>query len=251
MSFGDRLRTRREELNISRAELAEALGVSRSAIGNYETGVSFPKEDVLLRLFDCLKVEPNYLYRDSFHGEEQVLSHKERVLLEKYRSLPAVGRETVRSVVDALCIYRDEVDQAQMEPEERTIPLYQSPAAAGYAAPVFGDDFKYIVVRDDVPSGAEFAVRIQGDSMMPWIEDGSIVYVNHDPLVAGDVGIFCVDGEMLCKQYYRDPLGVVYLFSLNRNRAAADVVLGTSSGRHLACFGRVMMHTLPLPGKNN
>ena len=52
-----------------------------------------------------------------------------------------------------------------------------------------------------------------------------MVYVNHDPLQSGDVGIFCVDGDMLCKQYYRDPLGMVYLFSLNRARADADVVL--------------------------
>ena len=66
MSFGEQLRRRREELGISRAELAEALGVSRSAIGNYETGVSAPKEEVLLRLFDALRVDPNYLYRDSF-----------------------------------------------------------------------------------------------------------------------------------------------------------------------------------------
>ena len=48
MSFGEQLRKRREELGMSRDVLAEALGVSRSAIGNYETGVSVPKEDVLL-----------------------------------------------------------------------------------------------------------------------------------------------------------------------------------------------------------
>ena len=72
-------------------------------------------------------------------------------------------------------------------------------------------------------------MRIQGDSMEPYIHDGSVVYVNHDPLRAGDVGIFCVDGDMLCKQYYRDPLGVVYLFSLNRRRADADVILPPSS----------------------
>ena len=77
--------------------------------------------------------------------------------------------------------------------------------------------------------------------------DGSVVYVNHDPLRAGDVGIFCVDGDMLCKQYYRDPLGVVYLFSLNRRRADADVILPPSSGRSLTCFGRVMLHGLPIP----
>lgn len=249
MSFGQRLRARREELNLSRAELAETLGVSRSAIGNYETGVSFPKEEVLLRLFDCLRVDPNYLYRDSFHGAADTLSHSERTLLKKYRSLLPVGRETVRSVVDALCAYRDELEQEQPEQELRLIPLYRNPAAAGYAAPVFGEDFDSVPVTDAVPQGAEFGVRIQGDSMTPWIEDGSVVYVNRDPLAAGDVGIFCVDGDMLCKQYYRDPYGLVYLFSLNRKRADADVIFGKGSGRSLVCFGRVMLHTLPLPGK--
>ena len=249
MSFGERMRARREELKISRTELAEALGVSRSAIGNYETGVSFPKEETLLRLFDCLQVDPNYLYRDSYRERGFVLSHYEKQLVEQYRSLPAVGRETVRSVMDALCAYRDEVEQSRPDEEERLIPLYRSPAAAGFAAPVFGEDFDYIPVRDEVPRGAVFAVRIQGDSMRPWIEDGSAVYVNHDPLKSGDVGVFCVDGEMLCKQYYRDPLGMVYLFSLNRQRQDADVVLPPDSGRTLVCFGRVMMHGLPIPGK--
>ena len=249
MSFGDRLRSRREELNMSRAMLAEALGVSKSAIGNYETGISFPKEDVLLRLFDCLQIDPNYLYRDSFRTGSSVITHNERMLLEKYRSLSALGRETVRSVVDALCSYRDDLEQANPQREKRVIPLYRSPAAAGYAAPVFGEDFDYLTVTDDVPQAAEFAVRIQGDSMSPWIADGSVIYVNRDPLVAGDVGIFCLDGDMLCKQYYRDPLGMVYLFSLNRARADADVVLTGDSGRSLVCFGRVMTHTMPLPGK--
>lgn len=249
MSFGDRLRSRREELNMSRAMLAEALGVSKSAIGNYETGISFPKEDVLLRLFDCLQIDPNYLYRDSFRTGSSVITHNERMLLEKYRSLSALGRETVRSMVDALCSYRDELEQAKPEREKRVIPLYRSPAAAGYAAPVFGEDFDYLTVTDDVPQAAEFAVRIQGDSMSPWIKDGSVAYVNRDPLVSGDVGIFCLDGDMLCKQYYRDPLGIVYLFSLNRDRADADVVLTGESGRSLVCFGRVMTHTMPLPGK--
>ena len=248
MSFGDRLRSRREELNMSRAMLAEALGVSKSAIGNYETGVSSPKEDVLLRQFDCLQVDPNYLYRDSFRGGGGI-TRSERLLLEQYRSLPAVGRETVRSVVDALCAYRDDLEQAKPERERRVIPLYCSPAAAGYAAPVFGEDFDYLPVADDVPRAAEFAVRIQGDSMSPWIADGSVIYVNRDPLAAGDVGIFCLDGDMLCKQYYRDPLGIVYLFSLNRKRADADVTLAGDSGRSLVCFGRVMLHTMPLPGR--
>ena len=85
--------------------------------------------------------------------------------------------------------------------------------------------------------------------MAPYIPDESVVYVNRDPLRAGDVGIFWVDGDMFCKQYYKDPAGVVYLFSLNRARADADVVLLPGGSRGLVCFGRVIMHALPLPGK--
>ena len=64
MGFGEQLRRRRKELGYSREELAQKLGITGSAVGNYETGVSAPRESVLLRLFDVLQVEPNYLYRD-------------------------------------------------------------------------------------------------------------------------------------------------------------------------------------------
>ena len=249
MRFGERMRARREELGISRAELAAMMGISGSAVGNYEGGVSFPKEEVLLRLFDCLETDPNTLFQDSFRGGAQVLNRDERQLLEQYRGLSARGRESVRSVVGTLCAYRDEVESNPAEQEPRVIPLYRSPAAAGYAAPVFGEDFDYLEVSGDVPPAAEFAVRIQGDSMAPYIADGSVAYVNRDPLKAGDVGIFCVDGDILCKQYYKDPAGTVYLFSLNRARADADVVFTSGSGRTLACFGRVILHAPPLPGR--
>ena len=37
------MRRRREELGLTRQQLADKLGVSVSAVGNYETGVSAPK----------------------------------------------------------------------------------------------------------------------------------------------------------------------------------------------------------------
>ena len=249
MSLGKRIQERRETLGLSQAALAKLLGVSQSTVGNYEAGISFPKEEVMLRLFDCLETDPNALFRDSFREGGRVPTHSERQLLEGYRGLSPRGKETVRSVVEALCAYRDEVEESRTNREPRVIPLYRSPAAAGYAAPVFGEDFDSIAVTEDVPQAAEFAVRIQGDSMAPYIPDGSVAYVNRDPLGPGDVGIFCVDGDIFCKQYYKDPAGVVYLFSLNRARADADIVLLPGSSRGLACFGRVIMHALPMPGK--
>ena len=247
MSFGEHMRRRREELGLTRQQLADRLGVSVSAVGNYETGISAPKEEVLLRLFDALEAEPNYLYRGSYRAASGGHSDEERRLLAKYRDLPLSGRQTVHTLVDALTEMTDDLRTAVPAAERRVIPLYTSPAAAGFAAPVFGEDYELIPVTGDVPPGAELAVRIQGDSMAPVIADGAVVYVNHDPVQSGDVGIFCVDGDMLCKQYYRDPLGMVYLFSLNRKRADMDVIFHRGSGRSLTCFGRVMLHAQPLP----
>ena len=154
MEFGDRVRARREELGVTRLQLAERLGVTVSAIGNYEKGISFPKEEILLRLFDNLETDPNSLFQDSFRRGGRVLTTSESSLLEQYRGLSPKGRETVRSVVDALCSYRDELEESREDTEPRVIPLYRSPAAAGYAAPVFGEDFDYIPMDGSVPQAA-------------------------------------------------------------------------------------------------
>ena len=245
MSFGKRLRDRRIELKMSQSELARLLGVSAAAVSNYESGTNAVREDILLKLFRVLEVDPNYLYQDSVMPREFTCSVEEKALIGKYRALNTVGRQTLQSVADALGAYQTDLESAAPPAEVRQIPLYFCPAAAGYAAPVFGEDFEYIDVTGSVPPGADLAVRIQGDSMEPYICDGSVVYVNRDPLENGDVGIFCVDGEMLCKQYVRDKLGMVYLFSLNRTRADADVVLPRSSGRTMVCMGRVLLPVRP------
>lgn len=169
-----------------------------------------------------------------------------------YDKLDSWGRQAVRDLTDTeLARMEDEarfMNSAAMEDEPKVINLYAEPAAAGIAVPTMGVDFELYALKPDDPQGAAFAVRLQGDSMEPYFPDGSIVFVNHDAMVNGDIGIFCVDSGTVCKQYYRDPLGVVYLFSLNRNRSDADVVIPPSSNRTLICQGRVITKRhFPIP----
>ena len=132
MSFGERIKFRRGELKLSRGELAGRLGVSPSAVSNYENGLSFPKENVMLRLFDSLETDPNQLFRDSFRGGGQALSAEEQTLLRKFRELSPLGRETVQSVTEALWACRQETSPLPAErPEGRTIPLYHTLTAVG------------------------------------------------------------------------------------------------------------------------
>lgn len=174
-------------------------------------------------------------------------------LTAEYERLDSHGRAAVRGLLDEELRRMEELEAlASLDPdrEPKVINLYVEPSAAGIAAPVAGTDYEPYRLRPQDPQGAAYAVRIQGDSMEPYFPDGSVAFVNHDALRDGDIGIFCVDGGTVCKQYHYDPvLGITYLFSLNRERADADVVLTRSSGRTLVCQGRVITRQhFRLPG---
>lgn len=172
-------------------------------------------------------------------------------IAKRYDNLDIYGKSTVKAVITEEEIRMEE--QAELEAtmpdrEPKVINLYLEPAAAGIATAVEGKDYVMIELGPDDPQGAAYAVRLQGDSMEPDFPDGSTVFVNHDSLVDGDIGIFSIDGGTVCKQYHRDPLGMVYLFSLNRARADADVVIHPSSNHTLICQGRVITkRRYPLP----
>lgn len=64
MVIGEKLRSRRQEQNLSRNQLAEKIHVTPSAIANYENDISYPKPDTLIALMIALDIDANYLYQD-------------------------------------------------------------------------------------------------------------------------------------------------------------------------------------------
>lgn len=51
----------RRNRNISQTELAKHLGVSKSVISSYETGVHFPPYDILIKIANLFDVSTDYL----------------------------------------------------------------------------------------------------------------------------------------------------------------------------------------------
>lgn len=203
--------------------------------------------DLLLRICDVLEVPV-----EAFCGREETLriTPGEQRLLRKLRKLDAHGRELTELVMDAELarVQRaQEAEAAALTRATKIVPLYLTPAAAGYASPALGDDYEDYEIPADSP--ADFAVRIAGDSMEPYLHDESVALVKRGAVIHdGDVGLFFVDGDMKCKQYCQDYLGNVYLFSANRARRDADVEIPASSGVTLCCFGKVLLEQrVPLP----
>lgn len=114
MSVGHRLKERRRALGLSQKELAQRLGITPAAISNYESGQNAIREDILVKLFAALDMEPNYLYQDVYSGSSFPLSEDEKKLVLQYRSLAAAGQQTLQAVADALAD-----SQASRQPADR------------------------------------------------------------------------------------------------------------------------------------
>lgn len=171
-------------------------------------------------------------------------------IARRYSDLDIYGKDTIRAVMETeenRIKEQAELDAPPAEP--KIIPLFWSASAAGIASPILGEDFDNYELKEEDPQGAMFAVKVQGDSMEPYFPDGSIAFCNKDPLQDGDIGVFSVDGGSVIKQYHYDGfMGMTYLFSLNRNRSDADVVIPRSTGQTLVCQGRVITRRrYPLP----
>lgn len=167
--------------------------------------------------------------------------------------LDSWGRQAIRDLMETeVARVADEArfreDPAE-DAEPKIINLFVEPSAAGIAVPTMGRDYEPYELQPNDPPGAAYAVRIQGDSMEPDFPDGSIVFINHDAMRDGEIGIFSVDGGTVCKQYHQEG-GIVYLFSLNRRRSDADIVLVPGGNRSFVCQGRVITRKrYPVPGR--
>ena len=61
MNIGERITTLRKEKDISQAELAKRLSVSRQAVSKWEQGTSTPDTERLIQLAEILDTEVEYL----------------------------------------------------------------------------------------------------------------------------------------------------------------------------------------------
>ena len=255
MDFYKTLEEIMREKNMSIPEVARACGLSDGTVRSIVTRKSQTVSlEVAFKLSAGLGVSLERLNGDTPKNSKTAppeLSDEAKKVAKDYESLDRHGRNMAKIVItEERKRMVEELRRRQTgeaEPQgTRIIPLYYTPAAAGMASPAAGEDFDYIEISKEAPQNADFAVKIDGDSMEPYIMDGAIVYVNREPLENGDVGIFYVDGDMLCKQYYKDEKGNVRLLSLNRSRRDADRFISARSDTVLTYYGRVILPRRPL-----
>lgn len=256
-----KIKNARLAAGMTQAEAARRLGCTYQAISNYERGTSRIEVDILVKLCDIYGISINDVLdvEDSTSintlpkiKESTSIPDAAFKFAKRYENLDSFGKAAVLAVLEEeenRIEAQAKFDALASENESKVINLFLDPSAAGMALGMTDSSCEPYELKPDDPQGAAYAVRLQGDSMSPHFPDGSIVFVNHDQMRDGDIGIFCVDGSTVCKQWHYDPvLNITYLFSLNRKREDADLVITGSSGRSLVWQGRVITkRRYPLP----
>ena len=60
-TFSERIKDLRIEKGLTQKQVAEAIGLTKNALGNYEAGIREPSLDVLYKLCDLFEVSADYL----------------------------------------------------------------------------------------------------------------------------------------------------------------------------------------------
>lgn len=193
MMIGNKIASRRKELGINQAELAAqltamGLPVSNQAVSKWENGSTLPNARQFLAVCEALNIDD---IKGVFSGGGDGI-------------LAGLDREGRKKALDYIQLLRDSGRYAikREEPSHfRSLPLYSLAVSAGTGQFLDGEDYEMVEVGAEVPEGANFGVRVAGDSMEPEFHDGQTVWVRQQrSLMTGEIGIFLYDGNAYLKQ---------------------------------------------------
>ncbi len=205
-------------------KLGKFVGVTGSAITNYEYETIHPKEHVMYKLIEALKVDANYLFQDcvKLPKEANDVTLAEYDCIKKYRELDHHGKKMVDFTLNEEW-ERSKADRKQESasapqgeihnPNIRLINYYYRLASAGTGQIVFDMPPTKRIEIPNIPEykRVDYAIGVNGNSMEPVYHDGDMLLVEMtEEIGQGDVGIFLVDNESYVKK-----LGDGELISLN------------------------------------
>lgn len=176
-NIGQRIKKRRQELNLSAEQLADAVGVSHATMYRYENGS--------IKKVNTTKLQP-------------------------------IAR-ALKTTEAYLMGWTDSPDNISVEPNEpaaKSLPKNLHPILpnSGQQIRVIGEIAagKPIYMEEDyetwvnAPMKADFALIVRGDSMNPTYLDGDVVYIREQPSVDdGQIAAVAIDDSATLKHVYR------------------------------------------------
>lgn len=205
-----------EDKNLTQRALSQHLGIATSTVNNWiKLNRSIPAE-YIIPICEFFNTTPYILLT----GQEKSpsasdLNADEQEMLDIYKKLSEINKAKVKERAAVLAELEMPVTNepvAVEEPEEQEtifIEFSTLRVSAGAGEPLIDDSYPDFieVKKSELTESANFAVKINGKSMMPHFKDGDVVLIRSQPYVnIGEIGIFIIDGNGYIKKRGNDRL---------------------------------------------
>lgn len=200
MSLNKRIKEARLRMGYTQEQLGSMIGVAKTTVAGYEKNRE-PDAATIGLIIDALKVDANFLFQDEMKElDSGDFSVSEIKMIKKYRDLDEHGKDIVDSVLD-------KEHKRSIAPKE-TVTVFSIPYAYDLAASAGTGEyamdiahFENVGITQKPPKGANFLIRVSGNSMEPEYFDNDKVFVKRmDDVDDGEIGLFFLDGDVYIKE---------------------------------------------------
>lgn len=233
MRTGNEIRQLRKKLRLSQEGLANLIGVSRSAVYDWEREAYFPEGENLVNLAKALEVSVAYLIGETDDPTPKIrLSEKIEPKETFHETIIRNGKEYSADDIAKnpnLGLPNEEKSNVRLGTKFLEIPLLTMATAASCGAGnglygVIPESTENIFVEASTfkcldETRKPFAIPIEGDSMTgAGLEEGANAVINPaEEVMNGDAALISCDGDWLIKWVVYNPDGSVDLRPANPN----------------------------------
>lgn len=202
-NFSQALKTLRLKAGYTQKDVYEHFKIPQSTFSSWEVGKSEPSGEMLIKLCEFYKCDIMKEFSSLVDNDMFTLS--ELKLLENYKKLDPYGKDLVDTVISKELKRIEDMNKKTTKSNDEDIVYInfaQNTASAGSGDVLFGDidDTPLALVENRITNKADFAVRVNGNSMLPNFSNGDIVLASKQPVDNGDIGLFVVNGNGYIKK---------------------------------------------------
>lgn len=192
--------------NIKITTLLKELKIAAGSSTSWKRG-TVPNSDALIKLSEYFNVSVDYI----LFGKEPTIPTEYQSLINSYKELSKDNQRLLQDIITSMIDIQN-ANEKRSKIEYTTIDLMVNKTSAGTGYDLEGNEFESIqIIKTSEAEIADYALKVEGESMSPDFHTGDIVLVKEQPEIEiGQVGIFIYNNEGYIKERGKD-----YLISRN------------------------------------
>ncbi|KAA8371926.1 S24 family peptidase [Leuconostoc carnosum] len=207
-SFNSRLKIAMEYKNVKPADLSKMTGIGKSSISQWLSGKYSAKQDKIFIVAEALNINPSWLI-----GAD-VPMNDETVIDRIYNLANKLTKNRQDMVYDFTKNQYNEQNNVVNFPTTKEVEIYGA-VSAGTGEYLLDGTPELVDYDGEVPVH-DFAVVVNGDSMLPLFDNKQIIFVKKTTEVrSGQIVIADYDQQAFVKKYVSDEHGARFV-SLNK-----------------------------------